>query len=365
MTLTKSHLNSYEENGRSMREQYQQEELWRTQVAERVAAHKARRPLQQQSPASVPTRPSRAPRSSASPEAQHPTTTTTTADLYQQMAPPNTQPRSQQLTQRAVENVRRRLEERLAREEAERREREELELFFAEFNRPVEAAEPALRPAAPPMPSNLIAFPRANSAATASALTALPEEELLPDQLTIFEAIPESEPEAEYFQPRALRLDEHLDFAFDEEENHDPEALFDLPLKVAPIALRAWAGVIDATVVGSCALGFTSIFYGIQHELPKGKPALIAALIVFWVIWTIYQVLFLTYASATPGLKVMRLGISNFEDEVPDVRTRIKRAVALLFTSMSCGLGFIWTLLDEDRLAWHDRMTRTYPRQLA
>jgi uncharacterized RDD family membrane protein YckC len=268
---------------------------------------------------------------------------------------------AQQLTQRAVENVRRRLEERQAREEAELREREELELFFTEFNRPLEPAEPAPRTAA--SPSNLIAFPRANNAPTAA--TALPKEEPLPDQLTIFEAIPEFEPDSEYFQPRALRLDEHLDFAFDDEEEHDPEALFDLPLKVAPIALRAWAGTIDATVVGCCALGFTSIFYGIQHELPKGKPALIAALIVFWVIWTIYQVLFLTYASATPGLKIMRLGISNFEDEVPDVRTRIKRAIALLFTSMSCGLGFVWTLLDEDRLAWHDRMTRTYPRQLA
>jgi uncharacterized RDD family membrane protein YckC len=356
MTLTKKPLEKCEENGRSMREQYQQEELWRIQVAERVAAHKARRPSQQQPAASAPTRQTRAPRS-LSPEAQRPAT-----DLYSQtpQQPPQ-KIQAQQLTERAVENVRRRLEERQAREEAELREREELELFFTEFNRPVEPAEPA--PRTPPPPSNLIAFPRANN--TATAPIALPEEEPLPDQLTIFEAIPEFEPDSEYLRPRALRLDEHLDFSFDEEEDHDPEALFDLPLKVAPIALRAWAGAIDSTVVGCCALGFTSIFYGIQHELPKGKPALITALIVFWVIWTIYQVLFLTYASATPGLKVMRLGISNFEDEVPDVRTRIKRAIALLFTSMSCGLGFIWTLLDEDRLAWHDRMTRTYPRQLA
>ena len=26
------------------------------------------------------------------------------------------------------------------------------------------------------------------------------------------------------------------------------------------------------------------------------------------------------------------------------------------------GLGFLWSLFDEDRLGWHDRITRTYQR---
>ena len=29
-------------------------------------------------------------------------------------------------------------------------------------------------------------------------------------------------------------------------------------------------------------------------------------------------------------------------------------------SALSLGLGFLWCLLDEDMLCWHDRMTRTY-----
>ena len=349
-----------------MTEPYQQEELWRTQIAERVAAHKSRQPALRHA--------TRVAHEAAAPDAPPPD------------APPCDAPCSpsnpQQLTQRAVDNVRRRLEARMEREQAERREREELELFFAEFNRPVGSAPgapPPARPSSPPS-SNLIAFPggyNASGAATAPETLEIAEVEIaaeaapLPDQLTIFEALAESELEIELerFRPAALRLDEHLDFSSDrereEEAANSPEALFDLPLKVAPIALRAWAGFIDGAIVGACALAFGSIFYGIYHEVPTGRPALAAALAILWAIWVIYQMLFLAYAGSTPGLKVMRLGISTYEDEVPGPRTRVKRAVALLFTSMSCGLGFVWTLLDEDRLAWHDRMTRTFPRQLA
>ncbi len=60
-----------------------------------------------------------------------------------------------------------------------------------------------------------------------------------------------------------------------------------------------------------------------------------------------------------------RLGISDFEDRVPTARMRMARATALVLSSLSCGLGFFWALLDEDRLAWHDRMSRTFPRELA
>ncbi|MEO8726436.1 MAG: RDD family protein [Acidobacteriaceae bacterium] len=342
-----------------MTEPYQQEELWRTQIAERVAAHKSRQPAPRHLPRVLPDAPvldAPAPDPSC--------------DAPRRAANP------QQLTQRAVDNVRRRLDARMEREQAERREREELELFFAEFNRPV-VSDPAPAAVRPSPSSNLIAFPGAT--ALAPAILEIAEVETareaapLPDQLTIFEALAESELELELepFRPTALRLDEHLDFSSDRDWDRDkdaaksPEALFDLPLKVAPIALRAWAGIIDGAIVGTCALAFGSIFYGIYHQVPTGRPALAAALAILWVIWVIYQMLFLAYGGSTPGLKVMRLGISTYEDEVPSARTRVKRAIALLFTSMSCGLGFVWTLLDEDRLAWHDRMTRTFPRQLA
>ncbi|MBV9669571.1 MAG: RDD family protein [Acidobacteriales bacterium] len=240
----------------------------------------------------------------------------------------------------------------MALEEAERREREELERFFAEFDKPVSTP--------PPVPSNVIPFPSGNATAAAvqPAFETILEPAPEPDQLTIFEAVADPTPMA------PLRLDEHLDYDYREEAVR-PESEFDLPLKVAPVELRCWAGLIDAAIVLGSAITFCSVFYGMQHEIPKQKVILGFSLLVIACFWAIYQILFLTYAGTTPGLRAMRLGISGYDDQVPSVQRRLYRAVSLVLTTMSLGIGFAWAVFDEDRLGWHDRMTRTFPRQLA
>jgi hypothetical protein len=42
---------------------------------------------------------------------------------------------------------------------------------------------------------------------------------------------------------------------------------------------------------------------------------------------------------------------------------RVQRALALILSCVSLGMGFLWSLFDEDSLGWHDRITRTYLRQ--
>jgi uncharacterized RDD family membrane protein YckC len=311
-----------------------QETLWRNQIAERVAARRAR--------ATVP-------------------------EHSESDAARDQQTRAEQLAQRTVEKLRRRLEERIAREEAERREQEDLERFFAEFNQPIAPPAPVARPVPVPLgqlTSNVIPFPvGAGAAAAATALAPEPIEVHDSKQLTIFEAMPEAAtlPEPRWLPP--LRLDEHLDFDYEEEVSR--EAAFELPLKVAPYHLRCWAGMIDGMLVLASSMAFCAIFYALQHDVPKMKVMLAFGVGVTGVLWTVYQILFMAYARATPGLKAMRLGISDFEDRVPDVRRRVFRAISLVLTCMSFGVGFLWSLLDEDRLSWHDRMSRTFPRQLA
>jgi uncharacterized RDD family membrane protein YckC len=353
---------------------------WRGQIAERVAAHRATRSSGDTSSASA---------SQANNEVER------------------RREEARRLAERAAENIKRRIEERLAREEEERREREEIESFFAEFNAPRAPAAPAAAPfplafAAAPAPapvpapapapapaSNVIPFPGgikqspepvpvavmntpAVEAEVEQFLEVLPTNAPAPaEQLSIFETMLASE--VEEFVPEpvqlvyhapALRLDEHLDF-LEADAPVRPEAQFELPLKAAPFTMRFWAGVIDVTVVSAAALGFASVFYALQHSLPHGKVAAALALATVWLLWVIYQVLFLVYSGTTLGMKTLRLGLSDYEDRVPTASDRMKRAMALACSSMSGGMGFFWALLDEDRLAWHDKMTRTYPRELA
>ena len=48
------------------------------------------------------------------------------------------------------------------------------------------------------------------------------------------------------------------------------------------------------------------------------------------------------------------------DGEIPGRSTRRWRALAMALSAVSLGLGFLWCLLDEDTLCWHDRITRTY-----
>jgi hypothetical protein len=38
------------------------------------------------------------------------------------------------------------------------------------------------------------------------------------------------------------------------------------------------------------------------------------------------------------------------------------RIAALFLSAAPVGLGFLWALIDEDSLGWHDRLSRTYQR---
>src|SRR5438309_9542335 len=130
-----------------------QESLWRNEIANRVAAHRSRTLRDEASTTESPSAASRT--------------------------------RSQELSQRALDTLRRRVESRLALEEAERREREELERFFAEFDRPVVPASPMSQLKT----TNVIQFPTSPviSAGAAAAAAAPALAPVAPDQLTIFE----------------------------------------------------------------------------------------------------------------------------------------------------------------------------------
>jgi uncharacterized RDD family membrane protein YckC len=76
----------------------------------------------------------------------------------------------------------------------------------------------------------------------------------------------------------------------------------------------------------------------------------------------LYQWLFFSYAESTPGMRYAKIALCTFDDENPARKTLQHRIAALFLAALPMGLGFLWALLDDDRLGWHDRMTRTYQR---
>lgn len=130
------------------------------------------------------------------------------------------------------------------------------------------------------------------------------------------------------------------------------------PKNIAPIHLRVFSSVIDLLVVGLLSwlpLALSGLTSFMWHD----KRALVLS------IFTSVVVAFL-YSTICTALTGQTLGMKLFSLRVIDARTRMLptgsqsagRAVVYIL-SIATGIPLMYTLIDRDRRAVHDRFTRT------
>ncbi len=161
-----------------------------------------------------------------------------------------------------------------------------------------------------------------------------------------------------------LFADIHLDA-----EEPEPEPLMqgpvhiDVPLQVALVGQRLYAAVIDFLFVLGGFGVFGAVAWKMMPDLPDGKLALVAPFAILAIFWLAFQYMFITYAGATPGMQMANMRLVTFEGELPDFQRRRQRALSMIVSLISGGVGFGWALLDPDTLCWHDSISRTYVTQ--
>lgn len=145
---------------------------------------------------------------------------------------------------------------------------------------------------------------------------------------------------------------------------------FEIPLQPAATERRLAAAAIDAAVVAAALAGFVAISFKIASlksgmTLPALPQAAGTAVLVAGALWTIYQYLLLVCSGTTPGLRLAKLQLNRFDGSPVPRSLRRWRVLASMLSAVSLGLGYVWCFFDEDRLSWHDRITRTYmaPRE--
>jgi hypothetical protein len=132
---------------------------------------------------------------------------------------------------------------------------------------------------------------------------------------------------------------------------------------IAPISDRCMGALVDFGIVFGSFLVGVLVFASSTEHPPAGKAALAAAVLVLGVMGAFYGWLFMSYGGgSTPGMRYARIALCTFEDANPSRKELQNRIPATALALLPLGLGLIWALLDEDRLGWHDRMTRTYQR---
>ncbi len=226
-----------------------------------------------------------------------------------------------------------------------------------------------------PIAANLVEFPRqliaAKKARPRIAEGPLRDETPGPPQLRIFEVETEqiaTAPEPFSVAPEwsNIRLDAHS--LVEHAPNHPDEAILPslLPPHTAPMSLRLMAAFVDAILVLTAFVAFTGAAGYVAKQIPTGPDAIkdvakVAAgtLAVFYLL---YQALFFTLSDQTPGMKFARIGFCTMTDENPSRSAMRRRILAQLIAACPMGIGILWVFLDDDRLGWHDRISRMYQR---
>jgi uncharacterized RDD family membrane protein YckC len=136
----------------------------------------------------------------------------------------------------------------------------------------------------------------------------------------------------------------------------------DFPLSSASIARRALAALVDGAVLATSLAALAAIFLRLNPvpEFLRPLPMLAGALgLITVLLWAVYEFLFVVYTGSTPGLRANRLRLARFDGSPLNRRLRRWRVLASFLSAFAGGLGYLWCVLDQDGLCWHDRITRT------
>jgi uncharacterized RDD family membrane protein YckC len=143
------------------------------------------------------------------------------------------------------------------------------------------------------------------------------------------------------------------------------DAVIYCELPVATTLHRAVASALDWSMVligyGLFLLGFRLL--GGEFLLTKANLMVLGGM--FLLIGFTYGLLFAIAGTETAGMHWTQLRLTTFDGFPPENRTRVVRFAAACLSRCTL-LGLLWSLADEECLAWQDHISRTFatPRSL-
>jgi uncharacterized RDD family membrane protein YckC len=131
--------------------------------------------------------------------------------------------------------------------------------------------------------------------------------------------------------------------------------------EVAVGAHRAMAAAVDLAFT-LLALGtFLATFYAAGFEIVLVKETIPYYLAAGALISLFYRALFCIGNADSPGTQWTGLQLLNFDGRRPTRGQRWIRLFGGFVSFIAAGIGLLWALVDEERLTWHDYMSKTFP----
>ena len=74
----------------------------------------------------------------------------------------------------------------------------------------------------------------------------------------------------------------------------------------------------------------------------------------------LYGLLFFSVSGTTPGMRAAGLRLVTFDGKAPSRRLRLWRVLGAVVSAGSFFIGFLWAAVDEEKLYWHDHISKTF-----
>ncbi len=130
---------------------------------------------------------------------------------------------------------------------------------------------------------------------------------------------------------------------------------------VASLVHRMMAGVLDFGMVAAAAGAFFGATYAITGPtLVAEIPLPVLAGVVAGLL-SLYKLLWFVAGGDSPGMRWCRLRLLSFTGQPPTQRQRAFRFLGTLLSLAAGGLGLFWAVGDEEKLAWNDHISKTFP----
>jgi uncharacterized RDD family membrane protein YckC len=153
-----------------------------------------------------------------------------------------------------------------------------------------------------------------------------------------------------------ISIQPELDFCAPDDRAHPQTAL----VPVATLAERRYAGILDAVFLALTGAGFLGLFRSLGGAITFEKVDAIVYVTVLYLFYAQYFFLFTTFAGATPGMQLRGLTVVRLDGSLPETKQLLWRSFGYLLSGATLMLGFLWSLWDEDRFTWQDRISHTY-----
>jgi uncharacterized RDD family membrane protein YckC len=148
------------------------------------------------------------------------------------------------------------------------------------------------------------------------------------------------------------------------------DLLFDEPapqpapaIEPAALSRRLLATVVDGALIVAAVVAAALLAARYASQLPGVRMVEFGAAIAMVAAGLAYYAGFLTLTWATPGMWYAGIEIDSFSGFRATRGQRCGRLMAMLLSVLPLGLGFVWALFDDEGLAWHDRLSKTYLRK--